>query len=101
MIETLMALNVSDPEKYAQYRAAMSPLLERHGGSFGLDVWVSEVLRSPVQQPFNRLFTIAFPSVEQREAFFANPEYQAIRKALFEPSVTATTPLGRLERARS
>jgi uncharacterized protein (DUF1330 family) len=96
MIETLMALNVVDAELYAKYRAAMTPLLEAHGGSFGLDLWVAEVLRAPGDQPFNRVFTIVFPSPERREAFFSNPEYLAIRKALFEPSVSASTQLGRL-----
>jgi uncharacterized protein (DUF1330 family) len=98
MVETLMALNVVDADLYAKYRAAMTPLLEAHGGRFGLDLWVAEVLRAPVDKPFNRLFTIIFPSPEQREAFFSNAEYLAVRKALFEPSVAAATELGRLTR---
>jgi uncharacterized protein (DUF1330 family) len=97
MIETLMALNVTDAELYARYRAAMAPLLAAHDGRFGLDLWVGEVLRSPIDAPFNRLFTIIFPSQERREAFFANAEYKAVRKAFFEPSVSAATQLGRLE----
>ncbi len=95
----LMALHVIDAEQYAKYRAAMTPLLEAHGGSFGLDLWVAEVLRAPDPKPFNRVFTIIFPSAERREAFFSNPEYLAVRKALFEPSVSATTNLGQLTRA--
>ena len=99
MIETLMALNVVDADLYAKYRAAMTPLLEAHGGSFGLDLWVAEVLRAPPEQkPFNRMFTIIFPSQERREAFFSNPDYLAIRKKLFEPSVAAATNLGHLTR---
>ena len=69
MIETLMALNVTDAELYARYRAEMTPLLTAHGGSFGIDLWVGEVLRSPTDKPFNRVFSILFPSLEQREAF--------------------------------
>ncbi len=93
-----MALNVVDADLYAKYRAAMTPLLEAHGGSFGIDLWVAEVLRAPGPKPFNRLFTIVFPSEERREAFFSNPEYRAVRKAFFEPSVSAATELGRLTR---
>jgi len=97
MIETLMALNVTDAELYAKYRAAMLPLLEAHGGRFGLDLWVAEVLRAPAgQKPFNRMFTILFPSPERREAFFSNPEYLAVRKALFDPSVESASNLGQL-----
>ena len=98
MIETLMALNVVDAELYARYRAAMTPLLEAHGGSFGLDLWVGEVLRAPGDKPFNRLFTIIFPSPELRQAFFSNSEYLVVRKAFFDLSVSATTELGRLAR---
>jgi uncharacterized protein (DUF1330 family) len=101
MIETLMALNVVNPELYAEYRAQMKPLLLEHGGSFGLDLWVGEILLSPLGQPFNRLFTIRFPSQERREAFFSHPEYQVIRRTLFEPSVSATSELGRLQLAPS
>ena len=98
MIETLMALNVVDAELYARYRAAMTPLIEAHGGSFGLDLWVAEVLRAPVDEPFNRLFTLVFPSLERQRAFFSSSDYLAVRKALFEPSVSATTELGQLVR---
>jgi len=99
MIETLMALNVVDADLYAKYRAAMTPLLDAHGGRFGLDLWVGEVLRAPAdQKPFNRMFTIIFPSPERREAFFSNPEYLAVRKQFFEPSVSAVTNLGQLAR---
>ncbi len=100
MIETLMALNVVDPELYAKYRATMTPLLEAHSGKFGIDLWVGEVLRAaPDQKPFNRMFTIVFPSRERREAFFSNPEYLAVRKTFFEPSVSHVTNLGELTRA--
>jgi uncharacterized protein (DUF1330 family) len=93
-----MGLNVVDRELYTQYRAQMTPLLEAHGGSFGIDLWVAELLHSPGTQPYNRLFTIVFPSLEQRQAFFANPEYQAVRQALLEPSISARTELRHLER---
>ena len=96
MIETLMALQVTNPELYARYRAEMTPLLEAHGGSFGLDLWVREVLRSPGDKPFNRVFTLCFPSQEKRTAFFASAPYKAVRQALFEPSVAAITELGQL-----
>jgi uncharacterized protein (DUF1330 family) len=96
MIETLMGLKVTNAELYARYRAEMTPLLEAHGGSFGIDLWVAEVLRSPGTEPFNRVFTIRFPSQEKREAFFSSAPYRAVRKAYFEPSVSAITEFGQL-----
>jgi uncharacterized protein (DUF1330 family) len=97
MIETMMGLQVSDAALYAQYREHMRPLLEAHGGRFVLDLWVSEVLLAPSAQPFNRLFTVRFPSQAARDAFFTDPEYQAVRKQYYEPSVAATSTLGRFE----
>ncbi len=86
MIETLMGLNVVDPDLYGEYRARMKPLLEAYGGSFGLDLWVAELLLSPAAKPFNRVFTIRFPSLERREAFFSNAEYKQIRKPISSPA---------------
>ncbi len=74
----------------------MAPLLAAH--AFGLDLWLVEALRAPGPKPFNRMFTIILPSAGRRDAFFSNPEYLAVRKALFEASVSAVTELGRLTR---
>lgn len=88
MIEILVGANVVDPDMYTEYRAQMTPLLEAHGGSFGVDVLVAKVLRAPGAARLNRLFTIRFPSLERMDTFFAHPEYLAIRKSLFDPSVS-------------
>lgn len=93
MYETMMGLLVTDDAKYTQYRAEMAPLLEAHGGSFGVDVRVSEVLKSPAGRPFNRLFTLRFPSKERREAFFSAPAYLEIRSRLFDTSVAEVNRL--------
>lgn len=87
MYEVMMGLNVVDDATYSRYRAEMTPLLEAHGGTFGVDVRVSEVLK-PAETAFNRLFTIRFPSQEKREAFFSNPAYLEVRNRLYEPSVS-------------
>ena len=97
MIESLTGVQVIDAALYAKYRERMTPLLHACGGSFGVDVWVSEVLLSPSAQPFNRLFTIRFPSLAVREAFFASPEYLSVKKELFDPSVAARSELSRSE----
>lgn len=97
MVEILVGVHVTNPELYAEYRARMTPLLIAHGGQFVVDVLVAEVLRSPENKRFNRLFTIRFPSQQQLDAFFALPEYRAIRQQFFEPSVAETARLGRYE----
>jgi uncharacterized protein (DUF1330 family) len=92
--EILTGVHVIDEAGYAKYRAEMTPVLEAHGGRFVLDVRVAEILRAPTATVFNRLFTIRFPSSRHRDAFFADPDYLAIRTRLFEPSVSAMVRLG-------
>lgn len=92
--EILRGVRVIDEAGYARYRAEMAPLLEAHGGRFILDVRVAEILRAPSPTTFNRLFTIRFPSVRHRDAFFADPDYLAVCSRLFEPSVSEMARLG-------
>lgn len=94
-VEILVGVNVVDPEGYARYRAAMTPLLEANGGRFVVDVQVATVLRAPEQTPFNRMFTIRFESEAALDRYFALDAYKAIRKEHFEPAVAATVWLGR------
>jgi uncharacterized protein (DUF1330 family) len=44
--ELMVGLLVVDHEKYAQYRAEMSPLLEAIGGRFRYDFEVARTLKS-------------------------------------------------------
>ena len=95
MIDAFYGVNVVNEHLYAAYRAQMLPILAEFGGRFVVDVRVKEVLRSPVAQPFNRLFTIRFPSSAQLEAFFGDPRYLDVRARLFAPSTAGVTDLGR------
>lgn len=97
-IERLVGLFVTDDKFYQKYRKAMFPLLQSYGGSFGYDFKVSEVLKSEVEVPINRVFTIHFKNKNSMDDFFANEEYLAIRKKYFDPSVTATTVISKYER---
>ena len=89
---TLFGLEVTDDAGYARYRAAMAPLLARHGGRFGCDFVVARVLLAPNPR-IDRVFTMVFPDDPSRERFFADEEYRAVRKRWFEPSVAAVEVL--------
>ncbi|MET0284795.1 MAG: DUF1330 domain-containing protein [Polyangiales bacterium] len=93
MLEVTWGLQVDDADVYSEYRAAMKPILVRHEGEFILDLWVSEVLKGPA--PFNRVFTIRFPDQAHMEAFFAHPEYLAVKERFFTRSVSRVTELTR------
>lgn len=88
-----IALEVSDESLYERYRAAMMPILERYGGRFAHDFSVSHVWRSTAGERTNRVFAIAFPDRSDDERFFADPDYRAVRRALFQPSVARVVEL--------
>ncbi len=85
--ELTVGLLVVDHEKYAQYRAEMSPLLEAAGGRFRYDFEIARTLKSEAKHDINRVFVIQFPDRATRERFFSNPKYVEIRTRLFEKSV--------------
>jgi uncharacterized protein (DUF1330 family) len=97
-VERLVGLWVEDPEMYQKYREGMLPILRNHGGDFGYDFQVSEVLKSEVEAPINRVFTIYFQDEEALESFFSDPLYVAIRQKYFEPSVSAATVISKYDR---
>jgi hypothetical protein len=55
------------------------------------------VLKSPGEEPLNRLFTIRFPTLAEHDAFFADPDYQAVRTRYLNPSVSYVLRIGRYE----
>jgi uncharacterized protein (DUF1330 family) len=94
---TLFGLEVTDDAGYAQYRNAMAPILARHGGAFGCDFVVAQVLKGPNPR-INRVFTLTFPSRAHRDRFFADQEYRAVRARWFAPSVGAVEVLAETSR---
>lgn len=89
--ELTIAMNVTDPEGYARYRAAMTPILHRYAGSFVYDMVVSNVLRTPTEHPITRVFTMRFPDRPTREAFFADPDYLSAKAEHFVKAVDGFT----------
>ena len=69
----------------------MMPILHAHGGDFGYDFKVSEVLLSQTDSKINRVFTIYFPNQESMEQFFSNPDYLKVKEIYFDNSVSDTT----------
>lgn len=92
--ELVVGLTVTDDATYAQYRAAMAPLLAAHGGGFSYDFTIAKALKSASTHPINRVFAIYFEDRARKDAFFANPDYLAIKARYFERSVAGTTIIG-------
>lgn len=93
----IIAMNVTDPARYAQYRAAMIPVLERFGGRFEYDMVISTVLKSPAAHPISRVFMMAFPSRGVSTAFFGDHDYVAAKEAHFYDAVDGFTVIAEVE----
>jgi len=92
--EMMVGLTVTDEVTYQQYRDAMAPLLAAHGGGFRYDFTIGKVLKSASDHPINRVFAIYFGSSAQKDAFFAHPDYLAIKAKFFQRAVVGTTIFG-------
>ncbi len=97
-IERLVALSVVDDAAYTKYREGMLPILKAHGGRFGYDFKIAEVLKSEVEAPINRVFTISFADEQAMDSFFTNEEYLEVRKRFFDGAVAAVTEIARYEK---
>jgi uncharacterized protein (DUF1330 family) len=96
--EMLVALHLTDDAGYQEYRAAMTPLLHAAGGGFRYDFVVAKVLQSASDHPIQRVFAIHFPDRAARDAFYANPDYRAIRARHYDRSVAGRTVIAEYER---
>ena len=89
--EMTVGLFVTDQDRYVQYRAEMTPLLEAAGGRFRYDFDVARTLKSEASHDINRVFVIQFPDQAARDRFFADRRYLDIRARLFDKSVAGMT----------
>lgn len=96
--EILVGLNVIDDAKYADYRAAMKPILSQYEGRFGYDFKVSEVLITEGAEDINRVFTINFSGEDKMKSFFSDSEYLKVKEQYFVKSVASTTIISSYEK---
>ncbi|MEM7349048.1 MAG: DUF1330 domain-containing protein [Chloroflexota bacterium] len=96
--ETVIGLHVTDDDLYQKYRDGMTPILHDHGGDFGYDFKIAEVLRASTDNQINRVFTIHFPNKATMEKFFANEAYLQVRQEFFEPAVESVTRIAAYEK---
>lgn len=92
-----IGLQVVDAARYQEYRAGMTPILHSYGGGFGYDLTVGELLKSEAERPFNRVFSIFFPSAALSDRFFEDPAYLRVRGALFDQAVASVNVLATFE----
>lgn len=69
-------VTVTDPNRYAHYRAATPAAIARFGGRFLARGGEADVLEGPALE---RHILIAFPDIAAARACYASPEYQAAK----------------------
>lgn len=69
-------VEVTDPERYADYSAEVEATLEPHGGRFLVRGGATETIEGDWLP--ERLVIIEFPSMDAAHRWYDSPEYQAI-----------------------
>ena len=74
--------DVTDPERYEEYKRQVTPLVERFGGCYRSRGGKHEVLEGDFEPV--RVVVLEFPDMQSLKAFYNSPEYapvKAIRQA--------------------
>lgn len=69
-------ISVHDAEGYKAYVAAVTPLVEKFGGTYL--VRGGQAVAREGAPPAGRVVILEFPSVAAAEAFYDSPDYQAV-----------------------
>lgn len=96
--EMLVAMNVTDTTRYAQYREAMKPLLAEYGGGFRYDFEVSETFSEAPAHDVTRVFAIYFSDGAASGSFFADPRYLEVKREHYEGAVDGHTVIAAYDR---
>jgi uncharacterized protein (DUF1330 family) len=80
-------MEIHDPEKAAEYRRRVEPLVAKHGGTYlarGGEIKVLDGEWAP-----KRIVILSFPDLATAEAFYNDPDYQPV-KALRQAATTGS-----------
>ena len=69
-------LTVTNSEGFENYRQAVEPIVEAHGGRFLVSGGEIASLEGELGKP--RMIMIEFPDTAAAERFYKSPEYQAV-----------------------
>jgi uncharacterized protein (DUF1330 family) len=69
--------DLSDPERYEQYKLRAKPIVEQYGGEYLARGGAMDLLEQDLWSP-SRLVLIRFADARQARRFYDSPEYQAV-----------------------
>jgi uncharacterized protein (DUF1330 family) len=76
-VTLIVNLVVEDVDRYRQYEKGFFPLLKKHGGEFVTFDDAAITLEGQAPPP-GRLVIFRFPSEQAAQAWYDDPEYQAL-----------------------
>ena len=74
----IVELEVTDAAAFANYRAAVSAVIHKHGGAYLVRGGVTRVLEGEWEP--QRLVVVQFPNQVALNAFWDDPEYQPLKE---------------------
>ena len=86
--------NVTDPQRYEEYKRQVKPLIERFGGSYVVRGGPHDVLEGDWTP--TRLVVLEFPDMASLRAWYDSPEYaplKVLRQAAAESRLIAVEGL--------
>ena len=69
--------NVTDPQRYEEYKRQVKPLIERFGGSYVVRGGPHDVLEGDWRP--TRLVVLEFPDMASLRAWYDSPEYEPLK----------------------
>ncbi|MDQ5814480.1 MAG: DUF1330 domain-containing protein [Actinomycetota bacterium] len=69
--------DITDPERYEEYKRQAAPLVERFGGRYCARGGKHEVLEGDFEPV--RLVVLEFPDMESLKAWYNSPEYAPVK----------------------
>jgi uncharacterized protein (DUF1330 family) len=74
----IVDLEITDPAAFADYRAAVSAVIHKHGGEYLVRGGATRVLEGDWEP--QRLVVVRFPNQLALNAFWDDPEYQPLKE---------------------
>lgn len=71
-------VNVTDPDKYENYKALAPAAIKKYGGEYLARGGAVELLEGPAED--RRVVVLSFPDMDAARGFYNSPEYQAAKK---------------------
>lgn len=84
---------ISDPDVFEDYKRAVLPSIERHGGRFLSRGGALEVLEAGSGWTPERLVVVAFPDMAALKRWYDSPDYAEIRTIRLRSAVSTLVAL--------